>query len=277
MSLTEQMVHWKEEYSVGNTEIDREHQKLFSLAKKALDVINIESENHAKLQLKEIIDELSFYVGTHFTNEQEFMHKIDYPDLAIHTKKHKQITQDLHVLISSLGKMTLTEVHEKISDFVENVFIRHILEDDLQIKIWNKCFDEIQKTFDWKQSYDTCNAQIDKEHKELFAIATRAYERVGFAQREDKIREVLNRIYDYMKSHFHNEEEFMKETGYPAFQEHRQMHLDIVKRMNRFVIQLPHANEELFEKELAHMIDEAFVEHIKNDDEEFRVWLEKQK
>jgi hemerythrin len=134
-----------------------------------------------------------------------------------------------------------------------------------------------KKTFDWKQSYNTGHTQIDQEHKEMFNIAAKAYEKVGFAQREDKIRDILNRVYDYMKAHFKNEEEVMKDSGYPAHEEHCNMHRDIVKRMNRFVIQLPHANEELFEKELAHVIDELFIEHIKKDDEAFRVWWEKQK
>jgi hemerythrin len=145
MSLTEEMVSWKEEYSIGNTEIDREHQKLFDLGKKALEITSIESENHAKAQLKEIIDELTFYVATHFANEQEFMRKIDYPDLENHTKKHKQITQDLNALICTFGTLSIMQVHEKVSEVIECTFIKHILEDDLQIKIWHTGFDEIQK------------------------------------------------------------------------------------------------------------------------------------
>ena len=52
---------------------------------------------------------------------------------------------------------------------------------------------------------------IDNGHKELFEILNKAFEEVDDEKREQKIKDVLNHLYDFMKSYFKKEELYMIE------------------------------------------------------------------
>ena len=273
MSLNEENIQWKDEFSIGNLEIDKEHQKLFSLAKLAFKISQYDDEEKMKEELKNLIDELTFYTSTHFENEKEFMRRIHFPQIKEHIQSHKIIHMKLNALIKQLSSMQIKEVHEAVANFIEKYFINHIIQEDIQIKIWYNRDKQNSKEFPWKQCYNTNITHIDKRNQSLLQLATKAYEKVYFKERDTKITAIINELYDYMKYHFKEEEKLMKENNYPYAKEHIALHRGIIQSINRFVIQLPHANEEHFEKELAYNIENIFVKHLIEEDESFRQYL----
>lgn len=90
----------------------------------------------------------------------------------------------------------------------------------------------------WRKEYEIGIEAIDNQHKSLITMLNKID-----ANREkiDKIpilKEVLIGLVDYTKSHFHDEEAFMEEIGYPKLLEHRRQHqiltdqvVDILKRL----------------------------------------------
>ena len=263
---------WKSEYNISNFKIDKEHQKLFTIAREAMNISKLKDDEKVTDKLKDIITKLFDYVGTHFTNEQKYMESIDYPELENHKILHKNMLIMLTTLISELNKMELKDIEKSLFNFIEEYFIRHIVLEDKKIQLWNTSLEDLKKNFGWKEIYNVGNSSIDTEHKKLFDIAQEAFIEVEPSQRSAKIREVLTDLYTYMKSHFKHEEKFMEEINYPKFKEHKILHHDIIEKINTFVKQIPIIDESLFEKELAKIIDIALVHHIIQEDRKITAW-----
>lgn len=267
---------WKSEYNIGNLQIDNEHQKLFMLAKKALNASKLKSEKEEKSQLKLIINELCTYTGTHFSNEQHFMQRIKYPHYKEHKILHDNMLKTLSTLIKEINHLKISEIQERLCEFIDEYFVRHIILEDKKIHLWQTPLEELHKNFGWKNIYSVNNSKIDQEHKQLFDIAKAAFCLVDDEHRAEKIKEVLVDLYDYMKIHFQHEEKHMEEINYPKLNEHKLIHNEIIKTLNTFVKELPKSEKSFFEKELARMIDIVLVQHIIQEDRKIILWQQAQ-
>ena len=263
---------WKSEYNIGNLKIDQEHQKLFAIARKTLSVIKLNNDEQEIGKIKELITELFTYVGTHFSNEQKYMKEVKYPELENHILLHKNLLDMLTNLISQLNTMELKEIEKSLYSFIEEYFIRHIILEDKKINLWNCSLEDLKSHSGWKDIYSVNNEIIDKEHKELFNIAQKAFAYVEEKDKTKKIKEIVTDLYDYMKTHFSHEEKFMQDINYPKSEEHKKLHREIILKINEFVKQLPTMNISDFEKELAKIIDISLVHHIIQEDRKIIAW-----
>lgn len=264
---------WKSEYNINNFKIDREHQQLFSIAREALSISKLKKDEEQIEKLKKTITKLFDYVGTHFSNEQKHMESISYPELEEHKLLHKNMINMLTNLVSKLNSMELEQIQQALFNFIEEYFIRHIILEDKKIELWSTNLEDLRKSFGWKQIYSINNPKIDAEHKMLFDIAKEAFTEVETSEKTAKIKDILTRLYDYMKTHFKHEEEYMQQINYPAFKEHKKLHSEIISKINDFVKKLPTLNEDLFEKELAKIIDISLVYHIIQEDRKIINWV----
>lgn len=271
-NFSEEKLVWKSEYNIGNLQLDNEHQKLFSLAKKALNIGEIDDESKKKEKLKEIITELFEYVSSHFYNEQKFMQSVKYPDLPRHKELHQNMLSTLKSLIAELNKLEIKEIESRLCDFIEEYFVRHIIMEDKKIHLWQVSLEDLRKNFGWKNIYSVNNMKIDQEHKQLFDIAKEAFETVEDENRSEKIKTILTDLYEYMKTHFRDEETYMQDVEYPFLEDHKKLHQNIISELNTFVKTAPTIDPELFEKELARMIDIALVQHIIQEDRKIITW-----
>jgi hemerythrin len=272
IKLNSNTVIWKSEYNINNFMIDKEHQKLFTIAREAMSISKLKDDDKVKNKLKDIITKLFDYVRTHFSNEQKYMKEISYPELNNHILLHKNMLNMLTTLISELGKLELPEIEKSLLNFIDEYFIRHIVLEDKKIQLWNTSLSDLKRNFGWKEIYSVGNKEIDKEHKKLFDIAEEAFKEVEPNLRNAKIKEVLTDLYTYMKSHFKHEEKYMQEINYPLINEHKVLHHDIIEKINSFVKKLPTIDESVFEKELARIIDIALVHHIIQEDRKIISW-----
>ena len=72
---------------------------------------------------------------------------------------------------------------------------------------------------------------IDEQHQKLFALAHRAYKAANGHVAVNDIKNILIEFFDYMKTHFKDEEEYMKAIGFPQLEEHKKIHRQIVNDM----------------------------------------------
>ena len=264
---------WRSEYNINNFKIDNEHQKLFSIAREALNISKVNDISEKNSKLKEIIVKLFDYVDLHFPHEEEYMKEISYPELSSHKILHENILEMLKELISNINTLELDQIQKTLQEFIENYIIKHILNDDKRILLWNTSLDDLKTNFGWKDIYSLDNQKLDDEHKTLFKIAEEAFAVVEPELKHEKIKNILNKLYEYMKVHFSHEEEYMQEINYPQFEIHKEIHENIVNTINEFVKQLATLSEDSFEKELAKLIDGTIVHHIVQEDKKIISWL----
>ena len=275
--INDKNIRWKTEYSVGNMQIDKEHQGLFLLAKKILSITILDNEEEIKKQLLELIPNLYKSVKNHFINEQTYMEKIKYPELENHIKLHTKLLDILTNLIRKLNTLEIKEIENQLYIFIDEYIIKHIIIEDKKIYIWNTPIKTLKKSFGWKDVYKVGNEQIDKEHKQLFDIASEAFIEVDSASRTKKIKLIIGKLYTYIKMHFEHEEEFMSTLKYPRLEDHKKLHDDIINQMNGFIKNIATLNVEVFEKELATLIDILLVQHIIQEDRKIMQWYRKGK
>lgn len=275
-TVYEKTITWKSEYNIGNYRIDQEHQKLFQLAQKALTTNHLNNSTKEKVVVKELIVELYTYIKTHFQHEQEHMKAIHYPEYEHHKNIHKSILENLNSLVTTINTLEVQEIEQKLFNFIEEYFVNHIILEDKRIQLWNTPLEELRKNFGWKDIYSVKDENIDSEHKQLFDITQEAFHVVDNEHRPKKIKEVLTRLYDYMKLHFEHEEVYMRSIEYPLLEEQIHLHKDIIETLNNFVKNLPNIEIELFEKELARLIDITLVQHIIQEDRKIMNWVNKQ-
>ncbi|TNB55950.1 bacteriohemerythrin [Campylobacter helveticus] len=127
----------------------------------------------------------------------------------------------------------------------------------------------------WDNKYSINDDRIDAQHKKLFALASKVENAVyGFVKR-DELKEILMELFNYMKEHFANEEEYMREISYPYLSDHRMMHKVIIDDMS-YLIQHIKTTNDLKEK-LYTIMSDWLLTHILRYDMMIGHWLNEQK
>ncbi len=86
--------------------------------------------------------------------------------------------------------------------------------------------------FCWDDKYSIGNAQIDAEHQRLVELAANIATLTNRGEKVARVKEAIVALYDYVKTHFRHEEEYMLQLGYPRYEEHKKLHEGIVAEMN---------------------------------------------
>ena len=115
---------WKDNYSVGRTDIDDQHKGLFSLVK----VLN--NSNLSAQDIKQSIMMLFKYTREHFTAEEEMMRSFNFPGLDSHIVQHEKLIDKL----SSVSQNDFEQIgdRENFVEFANDWLIDHILYWDMQ-------------------------------------------------------------------------------------------------------------------------------------------------
>ncbi len=84
-------IEWTEDLATGVKEIDNQHKELFQRINNLLDACN---HGKGKEEVKKVISFLEDYVITHFSEEEKYMGKYDYPDFMSHKKQHLEFMEN---------------------------------------------------------------------------------------------------------------------------------------------------------------------------------------
>ncbi len=131
------MFKWTPDMQIDNGQIDEDHQRLIAIANR---VIELNHPAHDTEELKQVIRNLYDYVKDHFNREEQFMHKLGYPEVDVHQEKHAIIIADMNQYLTKSHHMG--ELLSKFRQLVNKWVINHIMEEDKKthhfIKAQNK-------------------------------------------------------------------------------------------------------------------------------------------
>ncbi|NLN05158.1 MAG: hemerythrin family protein [Clostridiaceae bacterium] len=129
-------VKWTPNLSVGVEMIDDQHKSIFE---KANDLFEAGKQGKAKEVIAEMFDFLDDYTKKHFSDEEAYMIKINYPGLPQQKEAHRRFIEELAKLKEeyqeSGGNIVLVI---KANQFVVTWLTRHIANMDKQIGIFAK-------------------------------------------------------------------------------------------------------------------------------------------
>ena len=89
--------------------------------------------------------------------------------------------------------------------------------------------------FEWDASLETGDERIDRQHKDLYAIANDLRAAVAGGEAMALAPELAQELVEYATSHFADEERLMRMCGYPEHEalRHRREHADLARRARK--------------------------------------------
>jgi hemerythrin len=86
---------WRDKYRLGISEIDRQHQTFLLLLNKAFDFYSHAAKglppDEVRQRVLKDLDGIRDFARAHFTTEESFMTRHDYPKLSEHQQEHAKL------------------------------------------------------------------------------------------------------------------------------------------------------------------------------------------
>ena len=117
---------WSEQYSVGDAEIDGQHQNLLGFLNKYYEAMN---EGKGRDIMDAIFAEMKAYALYHFQSEEQRMEEARYPDLDRHKKIHAAFVNKVLEFEKKKEAGDLL-VSVNLAKFLSTWLREHILGDD---------------------------------------------------------------------------------------------------------------------------------------------------
>jgi hemerythrin len=117
-------VEWREGFSIGIEQLDREHRHLFSLVL----ALNLDS-------VGQTMERLLDYVVIHFSDEQNAMDRSGYPALEQHLRLHEEFAAKIADFLVTGDDWTEERVQE-LRRFLNKWLIAHIMTHDMRFGKW---------------------------------------------------------------------------------------------------------------------------------------------
>ena len=116
------LLDWNDSFSVKVHLIDRQHQKLFSLANEYYDAVQVASSKPALFKL---LDGLAEYATVHFSTEERYFAQFNYEDAEAHKNEHKILSAKI-VDLKSKVKVGINVEDDDVSKFLQIWLEAHI-------------------------------------------------------------------------------------------------------------------------------------------------------
>jgi len=86
---------------------------------------------------------------------------------------------------------------------------------------------------EWNEDLTTGNSTIDAQHKELINRFNTILDACNHGKGKDEVKNLLQFLGEYVKSHFAMEEELQQRFNYPEYALHKQEHVGFIEDFNR--------------------------------------------
>jgi hemerythrin len=110
-------IEWQDSYSLGDAEIDAQHQTLFALVNTLLAATE-------KAHLTEAVANLYKHTRDHFLHEEAIMRRMDYPGLQTHVEQHNTLLSKLGQASELITNYSLNMAH--LESFLAAWLIKHM-------------------------------------------------------------------------------------------------------------------------------------------------------
>lgn len=123
---------WTDKYSIGIKEIDEQHKHFFGIANGIIDLTA--NENIGKEELFNALGELGDYAFYHFSTEESYFDKFNYPEAPLHIDAHNKYREAIVKYLEDIKKegADVKKMAEEITSYSSNWLSQHILVMDIK-------------------------------------------------------------------------------------------------------------------------------------------------
>ena len=120
------------------------------------------------------------------------------------------------------------------------------------------------QTIQWDNAYSLGIKNIDDQHKHLFHIVDKIFSLQESKDVKGNIRTILHELFEYIKVHFKDEEEFMQSINFPDLTYHRELHEQLVKAVSTILIDP--SRLDIIQTKMRVIAKQALIDHIVEED-----------
>lgn len=282
---------WNDTYSVGNEDIDLQHQRLFTLFNALVEAIESGKQQSAELQT--LFRQLYGYVKNHFRFEEALMKSVEYPDFKEHRAAHERIWSRLKGYRTNFHQSVDHEQGSKareVAEFLQEWLQGHIKGEDQQYSPFLPVTSQqesllfpvpearVLPLFHWDEVYSVDHPAIDAQHQRLFIICNSLIRSIAFGEDVRGAENAFLQLRGYVKNHFRFEESLMKQGGYPDLLAHKARHEKICVDLKQYRNQFNAAHEvdkAKIARDMAAYFSNWLREHIKVIDRQYMPYVSK--
>lgn len=123
---------------------------------------------------------------------------------------------------------------------------------------------------EWDSKYDVGVEAVDKQHRHLVDLMNDLYDAcIGERlELDQKFKDVMKELVDYVMVHFKDEEKIMEAIKYPNLKEHKQTHEGFIKEMLSSVSAYTNGKQ-LVPNSFVRFLRDWLFNHILIDDKEW--------
>ena len=125
--VSNEMLAWREELSIGVEFIDSQHQYLINLINR----IHLATERLDTKEIVETLIDMNAYAEVHFAEEEELMRQHGYPGLKAHIQLHQGFSRQAEVFLNELETAPLA-ITSEVSRYLMEWLVKHIQKADFQ-------------------------------------------------------------------------------------------------------------------------------------------------
>lgn len=126
----------------------------------------------------------------------------------------------------------------------------------------------------WKDAYSVKVQSIDDQHKQLFDLINQLHDAMKTGKAREFLSEVLDRLIDYTKTHFTNEEYMLAKVNYAEYLPHMAEHRKFTDKIEAISRELKAGSTGL-SIELMQFLQDWLVNHIMKVDQKYSPMLSK--
>jgi hemerythrin len=122
------LITWDQSLSVGVPDLDAQHRRLVDMINQLHDAM---AKGQGRDALKPLLAGLVQYTVTHFQAEEQYMRKINYPNLPQHKAEHENLVRRVKELTQSYESSRVSLTIETMN-FLRDWLTNHIRRVDRQ-------------------------------------------------------------------------------------------------------------------------------------------------
>ncbi|MBU1320561.1 MAG: bacteriohemerythrin [candidate division Zixibacteria bacterium] len=125
----------------------------------------------------------------------------------------------------------------------------------------------------WHDRYGVGNLDLDNDHKAIISIINDLYTAIQMKTDRSEIRRILDRLLEYILSHFEREERLMEEARFPESERHRHLHRCLARKTQE-LRDRSLQNEEGISQEAMSFLKDWWIDHIIVMDMRYKPYIE---
>lgn len=137
-------LEWSSELSMGRKDVDDQHKELIKIANGLINAVSI---GRGKRTIQNVVQKLREYTVFHFSNEEEMMEQMRFPERGKHATEHLRLKLSVKNYQRQLYKNENVNA-EDVLDFMKDWLLGHILTFDRDFAMYIVARDEAEKAKD---------------------------------------------------------------------------------------------------------------------------------